>query len=101
MRGSNAYGKATLSYSPKPFTRNAFQLYMFAFMGLLVGAMVGIDESIMGSLLVMKPFQNTSSTEVDISKAGIITTLFQIGSVVSIPFIGEYLDRWEEYLDFS
>jgi sugar porter (SP) family MFS transporter len=94
LRGSSAYAEAMLSSPPKPFTRIAIHLYMIAFVALLAGAMGGIDESIMGSLLVMTPFQETFGTQVNGSKAGIITALFQIGSVISLPFIGESLDRF-------
>jgi sugar porter (SP) family MFS transporter len=94
VQGSDAMAKAFLANPPKPFSKNACQLYLIALIGLLVGTMTGIDESIMGSFLVMKPFQNEFGAEVSGVKAGYLTAMFQIGSVCSLPFVGEALDRF-------
>lgn len=46
------------------------------------------------SLLVLPAFQNEFGTEVDGVKAGIVTGMYQIGSVCAIPFIAESMDRF-------
>jgi hypothetical protein len=94
MQGSNALAKARITDPPRPFSKISCQLFMIALIGLLCGTMTGIDEGIMGGFLVMKPFQNEFDVGVSGSRAGFLTAMFQIGSVCSIPFVGEALDRF-------
>ena len=94
VQGSDAMAKARASVPPKPFSKRLIQLYLICFVGLLSGVMTGIDESIMGALLVLTPFQKEFGASVDGEMAGFITAFFQIGAVASSPFIGEALDRF-------
>ena len=94
VQGSDELARARLASPPKPLGKRMVQLYFICLVGLLAGAFVGVDESILGGMLVLKPFQDEFGSSVAGVKAAYITAMFQIGSVCSIPFVGEALDRF-------
>jgi len=54
----------------------------------------GYDGSLMGNMLVMPTFDSTFNVSIDGAKAGLITGIYTIGSVCSLPFIGPVTDKF-------
>ncbi|KAK6208553.1 lactose permease [Colletotrichum tabaci] len=54
----------------------------------------GYDGSLFGTLLSNDDFKNFFGVENKGIAAGIVTAMYQIGSVVSIPFVGPAIDTW-------
>ncbi|KAI9162823.1 lactose permease [Paramyrothecium foliicola] len=54
----------------------------------------GYDGSLFGTLLANKDFKAFFGVENKGIEAGIVTAMYQIGSVVSIPFVGPAIDTW-------
>lgn len=94
LQGSTELMQARLKNPPNPLGKRMFQLYGFCVIGFLCATMNGYDGSLMGSLLVMEPFQKEFGSQVDGVEAAYINSLFQIGNVCAIPFIAEAMDRF-------
>ena len=92
--GPSELEAAALIDPPKPWSKNMLWLHSYTLVSVFCSSLYGFDASLMGSLLVMTSFQHEFGSEVDGVKAAYITSMFQIGSVVSIPFIGESMDRF-------
>jgi MFS family permease len=56
--------------------------------------MVGFDNSLLASLLVMKPFQTEFGAELVGSRAGVMTSMFNIGGLAAVPFLSIANDRY-------
>ncbi|KAH7153623.1 general substrate transporter [Dactylonectria macrodidyma] len=54
----------------------------------------GYDGSLFGTLLSNEKFKEFFGVENNGIDAGIVTSMYQIGSVVAIPFVGPAIDTW-------
>ncbi|KAK1977522.1 general substrate transporter [Colletotrichum cereale] len=54
----------------------------------------GYDGSLFGTLLANEKFKEFFGVDNKGIEAGIVTAMYQIGSVVSIPFVGPAIDTW-------
>jgi MFS family permease len=79
---------------PTYFSPAACILYLASLVGFFCSTANGFDGSLLNSLLEMEEFKDFF----DVSDAGIwtgiVTSMYQIGSVVAIPFIGPAIDTW-------
>lgn len=91
--GSEAFNEALLKDPPRPFTARAFYLYLACLIGFFCSTANGFDGSLLNNLLinpVFKDFFHGSNIGI---WAGIVTSMYQIGSVVALPFIGPACDH--------
>lgn len=79
---------------PRPFTWSTIQLYAACFIGFFCATMNGYDGSLINNLLANKPFLAYYGGTNDGIWAGIVTAMYQIGGVVSLPFIGPAADTY-------
>ncbi|KAL5116081.1 hypothetical protein ACEQ8H_005977 [Pleosporales sp. CAS-2024a] len=94
VAGSEAIAEAMLKEPPRRFSRHAFMLYICAFVGFFCSTCNGFDGSMFNALLTntaFKEYYNVGSTG---AWAGIVTSMYQIGGVVALPFIGPACDTW-------
>ncbi|KAH8728133.1 general substrate transporter [Phaeosphaeriaceae sp. PMI808] len=91
--GSEAIAEARLK-EPRAFSRHALMLYVCASVGFFCSTCNGFDGSMFNALLTndaFKEYYNVGSTG---AWAGIVTSFYQIGGVVALPFIGPACDAY-------
>jgi MFS family permease len=94
ISGSEAIAEATLKEPPKKFSIHALMLYTCAAVGFFCSTCNGFDGSMFNALLTnddFKKYYNVGSTG---AWAGIVTSMYQIGGVVVLPFVGPMCDTW-------
>ncbi|KAH8684240.1 general substrate transporter [Tricladium varicosporioides] len=94
IRGNEAFNEAMLKEPPRPFTLATAQLYFACFIGFFCATMNGYDGSLINNLLENPWFLEFYHGENAGIWAGIITSMYQIGGVVSLPFIGPASDTF-------
>jgi sugar porter (SP) family MFS transporter len=94
INGNEAFNEAMFKEPPKPFTFLTFQLYTACFVGFFCATMNGYDGSLINNLLVNPWFLQFYHGENAGIWAGIVTSMYQIGGVVSLPFIGPASDTF-------
>ncbi len=92
--GSDALALAVKKEKLRPRSKRALQLYAICFVTFFCSTLNGFDGSLMSSILVMHPFQREFGASFVGIKAAYITAMYQIGSVVALPFVGPALDTW-------
>lgn len=83
-----------LKEPPKAWTFSTFQLYTACFIGFFCATMNGYDGSLINNLLANPYFLDYYHGENAGIWAGIVTSMYQIGGVVSLPFIGPAADTF-------
>lgn len=84
--------EATKDVPVNIYSKNILKLYGICFVMFLLSTMHGYDGSLMGSMLVMQTFlQEFGAHDVGV-KSALITAMYQIGGVCSLPFIGPLCD---------
>jgi MFS family permease len=94
INGSEAIEEAKLKEPVQRFSGPAMLLYLCAFVGFFCSTCNGFDGSMFNALLTndtFKKYYNVGSTG---AWAGIVTSMYQIGGVVALPFIGPACDTW-------
>lgn len=94
IRGNEAFNEAMLKEPPIPWTWNTFQLYCACFIGFFCATMNGYDSSLINNLLANDAFLKFYDGYNDGIWAGIVTSMYQIGGVSSLPFIGPSADTF-------
>jgi len=94
VKGNEAFNEAMLKEPPKPFTFSTFQLYTACFIGFFCATMNGYDGSLINNLLANPYFLDFYHGENAGIWAGIVTSMYQIGGVVSLPFVGPAADTF-------
>jgi len=94
IKGNEAFNEAMLKEPPKPFTWRTLQLYTACFIGFFCATMNGYDGSLINNLLANQNFLTYYHGENAGIWAGIVTSMYQIGGVVSLPFIGPAADTF-------
>lgn len=69
-------------------------MYFAVFVAFCCACANGYDGSLMGSIIAMKPFQDTFGTGLAGERVAIITSLYSVGSIVTAPFAAAISDRW-------
>lgn len=72
----------------------ALTLYACSIVGFCCSTSNGFDSSMFGNLLNDPTFLDFFAVGSVGIKAGIVSSMAQIGSVVAIPFVGPALDTW-------
>lgn len=94
INGNEAFNEAMLKEPPKAFSRRAITLYLACLVGFFCSTCNGFDGSLFNSLLQNDAFKAYFNVQNVGIWAGIVTSMYQIGSVVAIPFIGPAIDTW-------
>ncbi|KAF4961110.1 hypothetical protein FSARC_10274 [Fusarium sarcochroum] len=76
------------------FSKRMIQLYLMCGVMFLGSTMGGFDGSLMGNLLAMPAFKRQFGTDIVGVRTGFISSMFSIGSVSALPFIGPLTDTW-------
>ncbi|TGO39197.1 hypothetical protein BHYA_0058g00070 [Botrytis hyacinthi] len=92
--GNETFNEAMLKEPPKAFTWSTTQLYTACFIGFFCATMNGYDGSLINNLLVNPWFLEFYHGENAGIWAGIVTSMYQIGGVVSLPFVGPAADTF-------
>jgi len=94
ISGSEAIAEAKLKEPVVRFSSSAILLYVCAFVGFFCSTCNGFDGSMFNSLLTNNTFKEYYNVESTGAWAGIVTSMYQIGGVVALPFIGPACDTW-------
>ncbi|KAF2756377.1 general substrate transporter [Pseudovirgaria hyperparasitica] len=94
ITGTEALAEARIKEPPQLLGFHAFVLYLCAFVGFFCSTCNGFDGSMFNSLLTNKQFKEYYGVENTGAWTGIVTSMYQIGGVVALPFIGPACDRF-------
>ncbi|MCJ1389665.1 hypothetical protein MMC18_002522 [Xylographa bjoerkii] len=94
VTGDETFNQAMLKEPPRPFSSAALLLYAFSLVGFFCSTTNGYDGSLFGTLLANKNFTGFFNVQDVGIWTGIVTSMYQIGSVVAIPFIGPAIDTF-------
>jgi MFS family permease len=94
IKGNEAFNEAMVKEPPRPFTWRTMQLYVACFIGFFCATMNGYDGSLINNLLENQYFLSYYHGENAGTWAGIVTSMYQIGGVVSLPFVGPASDTF-------
>lgn len=94
LRGVAALEVAGRLEPPKKTSKRMIQLYCICGFMFLGSTMNGYDGSLMGNLLALPHFQDKFGASILGLKAGIISSMLQIGSVSALPFVGPAADLY-------
>ncbi|KAF2087376.1 general substrate transporter [Saccharata proteae CBS 121410] len=83
-----------LKEPPRPFSKQNLTLYMCSLVGFFCSTMNGYDGSLLNGLLINDNFTSFFHGADDGIWAGIVTSMYQIGAVVALPFVGPCIDRF-------
>jgi len=92
--GDETFNQAMLKEPPIPWNAIAIQLYLCSAIGFFCSTSNGFDSSMFGNLLnntVFLDFFDVGDVGI---KAGIVSSMTQIGGVAAIPFIGPAIDTF-------
>jgi len=92
--GDDNYAQALLKEPPRPFASASLALYAFSIIGFCCSTSNGFDSSLFGNLLDNNDFKKFMSVGSVGIGAGIVTSMSQIGSVTSVPFVGPAIDTF-------
>ena len=94
VTGDEAYQQAMLKEPPIPWNAIALQLYACSIIGFFCSTSNGFDSSVFGSLTSQPAFLSFFAVGNLGIKAGIVSSMTQIGGVAAIPFIGPAIDTY-------
>ncbi|KAF3902717.1 hypothetical protein AA313_de0202186 [Arthrobotrys entomopaga] len=92
VTGDEAFQQALIKEPPKFF--GSPLLILISLVGFCCSTANGYDGSLFGTLLANDQFKAFFAVSNKGIEAGIVTAMYQIGSVVAIPFIGPAIDTW-------
>ncbi|KAH6991013.1 general substrate transporter [Ilyonectria sp. MPI-CAGE-AT-0026] len=81
-----------LKEPPNAWSKAQLFVYAFSVVGFFCSTMNGYDGSLINNLLQNKWFKETYNVENDGLWAGIVSSMYQIGGVVALPFVGPSID---------
>ena len=94
ISGSEAIAEAKLKEPPKRFSGAALLLYVCALVGFFCSTCNGFDGAMFNALLINDSFKSYYKVQSSGAWAGIVTSMYQIGGVIALPFIGPACDTW-------
>ncbi|KAH7231516.1 general substrate transporter [Fusarium solani] len=96
--GHEAFQKAMIQDPPYAWSRGQLFIYLFSLVGFLCSTMNGYDGSLINNLLQNPWFREKYGVDNSGIWAGIVSSMYQIGGVVALPFVGPVIDgfgrRW-------
>lgn len=94
ISGSEAIAEAKLKEPPRLISASALLLYLSAVVGFFCSTCNGFDGSMFNALLINDEFKHYYNVQSTGAWAGIVTSMYQIGGVIALPFIGPACDTW-------
>lgn len=79
---------------PSAWTKAQILVYAFSTIGFFCSTMNGYDGSLINNLLQNPSFKERYGVENDGIWAGIVSSMYQIGGVVALPFVGPCIDGY-------
>lgn len=96
--GNMAFAEAMIKDPPAAWSKAQICIYLFSIIGFFCSTMNGYDGSLINNLLQNEWFKAKHGVENDGIWAGIVSSMYQIGGVVALPFVGPTIDgfgrRW-------
>ncbi|RYP08711.1 hypothetical protein DL764_001731 [Monosporascus ibericus] len=93
-QGNEAFNEAMLKEPPSAWSKSQVMIYAFSIVGFFCSTMNGYDGSLINNLLQNPYFKGYYSVENSGIWAGIVSSMYQIGGVVALPFVGPAIDTW-------
>ena len=87
-----AFLEALVKDPPRPWAPRSLFLYLACLLGFFCSTVNGFDGSLLNNLLINPVFKEKFHGSNSGIWAGIVTSMYQIGSVACIPFIGPIID---------
>lgn len=94
ISGHEAFNEALIKEPPHPWSGASFVLYLSCLVGFFCSTMNGYDGSLLNGLLMSDDFKAFFGGSESGIWAGIVTAMYQIGSVVALPFVGPAIDSF-------
>jgi MFS family permease len=79
---------------PRAWSGPQILIYLFSIIGFFCSTMNGYDGSLINNLLQNPWFKDEYHVQNTGIWTGIITSMYQIGGVVALPFVGPAIDTW-------
>ncbi|KAK8189072.1 general substrate transporter [Phyllosticta capitalensis] len=92
--GAEAFNLAKQQEPPQAFNRPSLVLHLCCLVGFFCSTVNGYDGSLLNGLLINDDFKAFFHGSEDGLWAGIVTSIYQIGSVVALPFVGPAIDKY-------
>ena len=92
VKGNEAFNEAMIKEPPTAWTKGQILIYLFSLIGFFCSTMNGYDGSLINNLLQNPAFKERYGVENDGIWAGIVSSMYQIGGVVCLPFVGPCID---------
>jgi MFS family permease len=92
VTGNEAFNEAMIKEPPSAWSRGQLFMYAFSLIGFFCSTVNGYDGSLINNLLQNPWFKEYYSVNNDGIWAGIISSMYQIGGVVALPFVGPAVD---------
>ncbi|KAJ9136571.1 General substrate transporter [Pleurostoma richardsiae] len=94
VRGHEAFNEAMIKEPPRAWSGPQILIYLFSIIGFFCSTMNGYDGSLINNLLQNPWFKDEYHVQNTGIWTGIITSMYQIGGVVALPFVGPAIDTW-------
>ncbi|TPX16319.1 uncharacterized protein E0L32_003968 [Thyridium curvatum] len=94
VKGNEAFQEAMIKEPPRAWTQAQILIYIFSVIGFFCSTMNGYDGSLMNNLLQNPAFKLKYGVQSAGIWAGIVSSMYQIGGVVALPFVGPAIDTW-------
>ena len=92
IHGNEVFNEALIEEPPQKWAGPMVMIYVFSVVGFFCSTMNGYDASLINNLLQNTAFRATYNVENDGLWAGIVSSMYQIGGVVALPFVGPIID---------
>ncbi|KAL7947770.1 general substrate transporter [Trichoderma barbatum] len=92
VSGHTAFEEAMLKEPPRAWTKAQIMIYSFSIIAFFCSTMNGYDGSLINNLLQNPWFNEKYTVENKGIWAGIVSSMYQIGGVVALPFVGPAID---------
>lgn len=92
VTGNEAFNEAMLKEPPSAWSKAQLFVYAFSIVGFFCSTMNGYDGSLINNLLQNSWFKAKYNIQNDGLWAGIVSSMYQIGGVVALPFVGPSID---------
>lgn len=94
VTGNEAFNEAMIKEPPQAWSKQQILIYACSTVGFFCSTMNGYDGSLINLLLQNEIFQEEYDVESTGAWAGIISSMYQIGGVIALPFVGPAIDTW-------
>ncbi|RQM08359.1 hypothetical protein DH86_00002604 [Scytalidium sp. 3C] len=92
--GNAAFTEAMIKEPPNPWSPVSFVLYLASILGFLCSTMNGFDGSLYNNLQQNVAFREYFHVQNSGLSDGLVSSMYQIGGVVALPFVGPSIDTW-------